>query len=363
MVIVDCQGRTKVLAETDLAEFDNSRVMMGEAPRLVAFKGEQALTSAILEVSEARQKTLYYLTGHGETGLDAASPLTGIVTFIKRQNVGLKELSLPDVDAIPDDADVVLLAGSKYDLPEREIRVLKTYWEKQGRLMVLLDPLAKIPELKKFLSVYGVTPNDDQVLRTVDLGPLTGILRDVSADFIGGNAITKPLEGASALFLGGARSLRIDRERVQGQSIQIWVLTQAADGFWGETDYEPGSNDPVSFDNSKDLGAPLTLAITIEKGGIPDERVQVSSSRMVVVGSSAFITNEALTDANLDFFLNSLNWLLERERLISIAPKEVNTFSLNLSDRQMSSLAIISMLVMPFGAALLGVVVWWTRRR
>ena len=62
----------------------------------------------------------------------------------------------------------------------------------------------------------------------------------------------------------------------------------------------------VFFDPKKDFSAPLALAASVEKGALPDESVKVDTSRLVVVGNSAFLENETLTEANVDFVLAAL---------------------------------------------------------
>src|SRR4029434_4644882 len=68
---------------------------------------------------------------------------------------------------------------------------------------------------------------------------------------------------------------------------------------------------------------PLVVGVSIEKGGSADERVQMNSSRMVVVSNSTFVQDNALTQDQqaLDFISGCANWLLSREQLIGIAPQ------------------------------------------
>ncbi len=97
--------------------------------------------------------------------------------------------------------------------------------------------------------------------------------------------------------------------------------------------------------------------------GLPDQRVQVDTSRLIVVGNSAFVTNDALTEANVDFALAGLNWLLSREELIGIAPKQAQLFTLNLTDEQVRNIALLTIGAMPAIVALIGIGAWVQRRR
>jgi hypothetical protein len=59
----------------------------------------------------------------------------------------------------------------------------------------------------------------------------------------------------------------------------------------------------------------------------------------------------------------SINWLADREQLMAISPKATRTFTLNLSDAQMSEIVLLTVAGIPMLIALLGLGVWSLRRR
>jgi hypothetical protein len=73
VVVVDYQGHSKLVNATDMAQYDDSGEMYGQegAPKLTAFKGEQALTGAIMEVTEAKQNKVYLIGGKGGPDLNS----------------------------------------------------------------------------------------------------------------------------------------------------------------------------------------------------------------------------------------------------------------------------------------------------
>ncbi len=360
VVIVSYDGRDKLVNATEMAEFDISFNPL-EKPRLKAFTGEQALTSALIEVTAQGANKIYAISGHGEVAFNSED-LSGLKTFIERQNVVVAPLKLTDVDGIPADARMLFIVGPKYDFSERELGMLAAYWNKQGRVFVLLDPASPTPNLAAFLHRHGVVVNDDRVLKTVPLGDVTGVLREITGDFNPGSPITKRLQNVSAAFMGVTQSLTLEGDRVKEENIRVTPLIVASKGFWAEARYDISGGGGIYFNATEDTASPL-VAASVEKGALSDERVQVDSSRMIVVGNSAFISNQALTTADLDFVLSGVNWLLDRDSLIGIAPKTVRNFSLSLSDSQMNSLAMVTMGAIPGGAALLGLIAWFKRRR
>lgn len=360
LVVVERSGRSKRIGAPDMAEYDMLPQLNGEPPRLVAFKGEQALTSALIELGETAQRTVYFLQGQGEPSAGDDSSLSLLHEHIARQGVRVAPLNLGLGGGVPADAGAVVIAGARYDLPAAALALLRKYWEKDGRIMVLLDPAAETPLLKEFVSSGGISPRDDRVLRTVELGFATGIVRDVSGQFSSENRVTRLLRGAEAMLPGATCSLVVAKS---GDGITAEPLITADAPFWGETEYVTDEKKGVALDTGKDTAAPLVVAAMSEKGGVTDNKVDVGSARLVVVGNCEFAADGVVTGPNLDFALSALNWLLDRGYLAGIAPKTVRAFNLNLTDLETARIALYTMVVIPAAAALAGVVVWWRRRR
>ena len=372
VVILDYDGKSKFVEAAKMADMDQSGIMMGQPPTVKAFTGEQVITSALLELTEEKQSKLYVLSGHGEpdltaeAGADAApgpDSVRTLKTYIERQNIKAEPLKLGDVDKVPDDARALLIIAPKYDLTEREMTLLRGYWERKGRLFVSLDPTHPLPRLNDFFQDNTIRVQDDRVLRTVTLpGGVTGVLREVSAAVKGGSPITKRMNGVSTQFMGNTQSIYIDAQRAHALGVNVTSLIEAGEGYWGETDLGGGEGSPVYFDTKKDHSKPLSLAVCVEKGALSDKRVSVDTARMIVIGNGDFLRDNALTESGLDFTLAGFNWLLNREELIGVAPKERKTFVLNLNEEQMFRLFITVVLGIPGLVAVIGILSWWQRR-
>jgi len=367
VVILDTEGRTKFVNAADMAEFEPAMNPV-DKPRVRIFKGEAALTSALIEITEASASQIYSLSGHGEPLFETRSPFSGLKAYIERQNIKVAPLKLTDVPCVPPDAKALLIVAPQYDFSDAEVQMLRLYWgEKHGRIFVALEPNTPTPKLAAFLAETGIVANDDRVLRTMPIklasGIVRGILKEITGDFVPGSPVTKRLVNVTANFTGGpTQSLTLDTERGKTAGIKLQPLIQASKGFWGETRYQEGTTHGVFFDPKEDHIDPV-VAASAEKGALVDDRVRVDSSRLIVVGSSAFLSNDTITEADLDFVLNSVNWLLDREEIIGIAPKPAHNLSLNLTDAQMSSIGLLTMAAIPAVAAVLGFFIWLKRRR
>ncbi len=368
LLVIDYEGRNKTVKASEMAEIDQSGMALGEGPRVTAFKGEQAITSA----------TIGYVTGHKEPSITEASPLAMInqqqqagspisvlKTFIENENIKFQELNLFNEPQIPAEIKTVMIVGPQYDLSDREIKLLHDFWDKQGRILFLIDPSAKTPKLNAFLNELGVKVNDDRLMAFVRTGiEELALIRDVQARFLGDSPVTKRLANVRALFFGGTSSITLQPERVRAANIRLQPLIEAEKGYFAETDYN--TNDQAKLQaNAKKAGtAPLTIGVSIEKGGSADERVQMNSSRMVVVSNATFIQDNALTQDQqaLDFISASANWLLSREQLIGIAPKVPKTLTFSLNEDALRSLRWMILVLMPLVFVVLGTAVWWKRR-
>src|SRR5213595_4090485 len=165
LLVLDYDGRNKTVKASEMADVDQSGMAIGEGPRVAAFKGEQAITSAMIDLVEGKKKTLGYVMGHKEPPLsEGTSPISVLKTFIENENIKFQELNLLDLDAIPADINAVMIIGPQYDFSDREMQVLRDFWDKQGRILVFMDPAANTPRLRAFVNELGVKPNDDRLM-------------------------------------------------------------------------------------------------------------------------------------------------------------------------------------------------------
>src|SRR5881409_2999174 len=109
LLVLDYEGRNKTVKASEMADVDQSGMALGEGPRVAAFKGEQAITSAMMDLAEGKKKTLGYVTGHKEPSLsENSSPITVLKTFIENDNIKFQDLNLLDLEAIPADVKAVM---------------------------------------------------------------------------------------------------------------------------------------------------------------------------------------------------------------------------------------------------------------
>src|SRR6266404_5694919 len=277
LLVIDYDGRNKTVKASEMAEIDQSGMATGEGPRVTAFKGEQAITSAMIDLVEGKKNTIGYVTGHKEPSIaepsplamlqqqeQPTSPISVLKTFIENENIKFQELNLFNEPQIPAEIKTVMILGPQYDLSDREMKLLRDFWNKQGRILLLVDPSAKTPKLNAFLGEVGVKVNDDRLMAFVRTGiEELALVRDVYARFLGSSPITKRLTDVRAVFFGGTSSITVEPERVRAANIQLQPLVQAEKGYFAETDYNTTDQTKLQNDAKKAGESPLTIGVSV----------------------------------------------------------------------------------------------------
>lgn len=379
-VILDYDNRNKAVKASEMAEVDQGNPMFGEPPKMTAFKGEQAITGAMIDLVEGKKNAVGYVLGHKEPPIadappnlspamapepGARSPISLVKTVIENENIKFQELNLFEVPEIPADLKTIVINGPQYDLSDREMKLLRDFWDKQGRILLLLDPSAKTPKLLAFVNDLGVKVNDDRLMAFMKTGiQEIALVRDVIGRFLPESPITKKLAEVRGIFVGGTSSLTLEQDRVRAANVRLQALIQAEKGWWAEKDYNSTDEAKLQANAAQNPGTPLTIGASVEKGGSADERVQTNSARMVVVTNASFIQDRSITQEQqaLDFMSGSVNWLLSREQLIGIAPKVPKTVTFSLDENAMRNLRWLILVLLPLIPAVLGFGVWWYRR-
>jgi hypothetical protein len=145
---------------------------------------------------------------------------------------------------------------------------------------------------------------------------------------------------------------------VGGANVQI--LARTPSDVWGDV-HAPAEYGDFEYDALTEKRGQRIVGISSEAAG------EFAGARMVFFGDTFFYSNygiqEVGTRGNLILFVNSINWLAERELQLEIGPKVPFESRVELLPDETRSISIYVLAVIPAAAALLGLVVWWFRRR
>ncbi|MBI3087955.1 MAG: GldG family protein [Candidatus Omnitrophica bacterium] len=350
LVIFQAGSKHKYLSDTDLAEYDYTAMSFGGQPTLKAFKGEDAFTSAILNVTQARQPLVWMSSGHGEQSLDDPEPmgLAELKKYLERDNMTLEPAILLEKTEVPAPVNAVLIAGPTRRFVEQELALLQGYLDRGGRLLVLLDPLQETG-LEELLATWGASVGNNIVVDPAQQIPFISAANLFVTTYTR-HPIVEKMQTLMTLF-PLARSVQPAKDRAD---LRATALAFTSAQGWGETDTQV---EEFQFQDGTDLKGPVPIAVAVEKTAPP-------ATRLVVIGDSDFVANGQLSNVgNLDFILGAFHWLVSQEQLIGIGPKPLEAIKLNLTAAQMSRLFWFSFAGLPVLFGLLGIGMWWLRRR
>jgi ABC-type uncharacterized transport system involved in gliding motility auxiliary subunit len=366
-VVFRAGDRKKYVEEDKIAEFDFGTPGVGGGGAIKAFKGEEAFTSAILAVTESRQPHVYFSKGHGEAALDSSERGRGYADakqLLERDNMIVGTWDALGKDALPADADVLVVAGPRTAFLAPEAGALEKHLAEGGHVLLLLDPVfpdpgAPPPDLgfKALLDRYGLRLGDDLVVDPANALPLVGA-ETVLANRYGTSPIVRSLsaEGLPVIF-PLVRSVTKAEKAPDGLAETMLVET-SPDG-WGETNLK--QLDAGIQKDPGDTPGPVSLAVAVSAAD--DKKPDPKAPRLVVIGNSRFATNGALSNgANGILFGNVMHWLAGSEKQVGIPPKTPEQASLSLTDAQVRRIGIACVFGMPGLAVVLGIWVWYRRR-
>jgi ABC-type uncharacterized transport system involved in gliding motility auxiliary subunit len=366
VLILKYRDQSKVLNYRELADVQGSSPFQPGPAKLLAFKAEEAITSAIQSLVAGTRSKVVFLTGHGEYDVEStdreASGYSRLAEYVRRQNADVVKLNLQQTPAIPEDTALIVIAGPRQPYAREEIEMIQAFLnrpEKPGRLLLLLDPDTRTG-LEGLLSRHGLTFNNDLAMTRVSiLGQVRIIAQAVATTFSEHPVTDWLIKTSTNITLGPCRSLKIEAPAGEN-TVAAVALALTPESYWGETDFRA---EAPAFDKDKDTTGPLVMAAAIDNGRVQGGKVSLQGSKVVAVGGGGFLINQLIGGPQLDFFLNAFNWLLDKENSLGIAPKTPQEFRVSLDDSQKQKLTAIILGVIPLTGALLGFLVWLRRRK
>jgi hypothetical protein len=341
------------------------------------FRGEQVLTSAILNVSMLKREKIYFVTGHGELRIDNPAPQTGLTRLrdqLRIRNFDVEPLDFTAARKIPEDAALLVIVEPKSGYSRAEQEMLRQYLSANaGRMLLFLEPGKTTADLgiDDLLLDWGILVHNDMIFDTdpqfvTENGEL--LIRAVAAS----HPITKMLHdsGNQPLRLRKARTVVPDPGRSLSGGYNVVTLAGTSATAWGErTQLRPG--DLPRYDPGVDtrpipgIEPPNQLGVIVasERLAVRDNLpFSVRGGKLVVFGTGDLLTNSRIDNASLLVALNAVNWSVDRDHHLAIQPRPIERFHLSLGASDFTRLRYALLLALPGGALVLGLLVYWTRR-
>ena len=378
---------TKAMAEK-ITVGNTAIFRLGAQETRITTFNEEKLTNGLVQVMKEHSKRVYFSKGHGEGELRGgeAPGFQNIVQELEGNKYEVKETNLLESAKVPEDADLLVIAGPKYDFREEETRFIDEFL-KQGRsVLVMVDGVTNVPTLGKLLEKYGIKMNNDLLILRPDdpRASLIGQNIAIVSNFDDINPITRDFSKQSSVtvLLPTARS--ISEAKDNPSAMKVSLIAKTSDVIIKVKNVTTQA-DLKGIDNSRiETGDFAVMAVATGKPAAPsvansgspkangskaDAAAGTESNaskeiRLVAVGSAQFATNAGMQAAqNRDLFVNTSNYLLRDEDFISIRPKDVEKGTIEITSAG-SILALIFLAwIYPFLFLGGGVVGWLIRRR
>ena len=351
-LILSCGSRAKYISYRELVTNEGG------------FRGEEAVTSALIEVTEEKAAICYVTTGHGELGVEDALPERGMSLLsrqLRNRNFEVRQLNLATVAEVPRDAAMVLIAGPATPFSASENARLKNYlYERNGRVLAMLDP-GREHGLEPTLADWAIFSPDaelqepDPARRTTD-GDIALIRLEEKE-----HPLTKVLKEQNLpLIASRIRPTRFDEGSAPDSTLGVWQLVFSSDAAWGETDLV---RRPVKFDPDRDQPGPVCLAAAAERATGIRKGVGGAGGRLIVIGTSELAANQRLNrGGNRAFVTQCAAWLTDRDRAISLPARTEGEYQLNATASDFWTLALRFTLI-PLAVLAVGLAVSVWRRR
>jgi ABC-type uncharacterized transport system involved in gliding motility auxiliary subunit len=347
--------RARKLGITQRIELDVSYADRQERLRHL---NEEALSNAIFRISQRGIHWIVAMEGHGERNLlgNANHDLGLFGEELGRRGFRIQPLDLTRLARVPDNTEVLVIAGPRVPLPRTEMDSIRAYLEGGGNLLWLTDP-GDPPDLAGLADMLGIRL-------------LPGVVVDANVSSLGlddpafaviprypDHPLTRGLQSIS-LF---PKALAL--ETTDSGTWQITPILRTLEQSWNETGPIRGE---ITVDPDQDeKPGPLTIGLALSRtAALPEANAGQREQRLVVVGDGDFLSNAYLGNGgNLDLGLNILRWLTGEDDLLDIPVQSAPDRTLNLSRTATAVIGLGFLLVSPSLLVGTGLYIRWRRRR
>jgi len=354
VVTCDATGKSTTISFDSILQYDEMSYYYYGTKTYTSFDGEGQLTSAVNYVTSSEQNIVYLTSGHGESSL-----ASGVTDLMTKANIKTEELNLLTVTSIPDDCNLLLMYGPTSDITSDEAKVLQTYLENGGKMMMLLG------------AAKDETPNINTVLNEYGLNLETGYVEDTSRCYQ-----SHPYAIIPNLSVTGdlANSMTSDSVLLYA-SMGMTQVDPARDTISVTTFMNSSANASLTKDDGTVLssGKYVLGAYATESSGTDtstdtsssESTDTASSSRLTVVSGYALIDSNITSSfsslGNLTLFMNLVSANFSNSKNVSISSKSLSTTYNTVTHPGYFSILFIFLI--PLAFLIFGFTVWLRRRK
>ena len=315
---------------------------------IIGYDGEGQIVSAITRVSSENIPKFYIVAGHDELAFDER-----FTNALDKENVAYETLNLYAVDAIPEDAHGIILNAPTSDYSTDDVDKVCAYLEKGGNAFIIPTwTNESMDNFEQILGYYGVSVLDGMIVEN-DPGSYYQSPYYLFP-YVEYDTITEKI-GNGAVFAPFSRGLTYDED-----SVDIYyqpLLTTSSSAFSktnmaNSDDYRKGD---------EDIDGPFVIGMKSEK---PTQSGELSQA-IIVATEQMFTANadDIVPGYNVKLFSSMISSLAERENSVAVPVKYYEIGNLAFSARAVYIVGLVSVILIPVGCLIAGLVIWLKRRK
>lgn len=366
-IFVRCGDVIKKIGSERIFQFSDEGNISGNSV-------EELISGAITIVTGGSLPTIYFLTGHGEKTINDS--YSTFASILRSDNYDVAELNLNDVDAVPENAAILMLAGPQEDISAEEKDKLLAYAEKGGSLAFFIAPVdadGRFENIEEILEDYelGIDYNivketssakmlnnvdyeqDEYVFQT-EFTPTTDEftvdLTTEMIDLIETGGLVSGISNTRSLYQIPTSSGFIEKSS---------IITNVYDDELGYTTVVESMGGDASSREENDRLNYIELEL-----GFYSMNKQ-NGSKLIALGTTDLLDQDAISasvSVTQQLVLNTVVWLYNSDIDMNIGSKERAFDYMSFASAEKAEATLRIFTVIPIGIAAVGLFVWLKRR-
>ena len=350
MMIIECGDQYRVLTIDDCFEYDKDYYSQYGTYYVTSSLVEQAVVTAILNVTTEDKVVVDMITGNQEQDSSA------IKTLLQNNAYQVTDVSLATGD-LDEEAKFAILYAPSVDLDEKIVEKLSTWLSNDGKygrslIYVPTADMGEMPNLDDFLKEWGMSIDRGYVFET-DESTLVSASSPYAFTVSYGDYYKDNLKNSKIpVVVSESHAVNITDENTAHAllktSDKAGVLPIDADKNWDYKDAVSGNGENVAAE-----------------GVMTNE--DKNSSRVIIFGSYVMFSDTIMkynSFNNSAYFMNVINTIADKEDVgITIESKSIDNTELGITDvATQNTMLVVFVIIIPIAILVAGFVFWLRRR-
>lgn len=332
---------------------------------IVSSNAEQAITSAIMAVTDANPITVATLSFPGANESD----VSGLTDLLDKNGYALTTLNI-QTQPIPDDVDIIIIPAPKVDYGEAETEKISTWLTNSGDLERDLIYVASMeqgetPNLDALLYKYGITVESKLICET-DSNHHTGYPNQCFQLLASENYRADIANPGLSIIVPNARAITTRFDLTDGYNTCESLITSYNTAALINMHENITSLADLDEKVRKSEERGTFSSVVLGRYKALNQETHISKfTNVIAIGSDSMINTVFMSDQrynNGSFFISLINELSGKTEGVTIVPKKVKAKGVIVAENVKNSLNLTFAFIIPIAVLAVGTFVWIRRR-